>query len=271
MAPLTSQSLQHLFRVVYNRLCVPALWHGITETLMYLANSYDLPGSSAAAKELFQQWIVVPDGSRYFPGLQGHFYVQDVHDVHGAFLPHNPWILYLEWGSVSTPFLWLPAYGYCVHRGPLLHREKDFSFYQGCIRVCLGDKYLTPLIVIIIPHYLERRWFFQPWSTGLTTLEFTLPDVLIEPYQRLQWDWSDVAFGPCTSRQMEAFERLNQSWRRAKAAKKVIGREGWKNWWCFPGHSFYLLYVIARLCHNVSVISFCGNEYGTQGSVLWAT
>lgn len=199
----------------------------INLTLMTIFYSYDLPGSSATEDALFRQSssIVVPDGSSHFVGATGPVYPQDVREVRGAFMPQNPWILYLAWGPVDTPYLWLPAYRFFVHRGLLLSREQDFAFYQGCIRVCLDGREIAPLITIIIPHRLGGPERFHPsLPTHLKFSEFPLPSVEINSSQRVDWDWGAVTLSPFTERQTASLARLREAWRVARISGDIVGR-----------------------------------------------
>lgn len=189
--------------------------------------SYDLPGSSAANDVLFRQSssIDVPDGASHFVGADGPVYPQDVREVLGAFMPQNPWILYLAWGPVDTPYLWLPNYRFFVHRGRMLCREQNFSFYQGCVRVCLDGQDLAPLITIIIPHRLGGPERFHPsFPTRLRVAEFPLPLVEIASSLHLEWDWDSVELSPFTLRQTESLARLRDSWSEARRSGDIVGR-----------------------------------------------
>lgn len=207
--------------------CVPYFLRRVNVILMTGVVSYDLPGSSAADDVLFRQSssIVVPDGSSHFVGASGPVYPQDVREVGAAFMPQNPWILYVAWGPVDTPYLWLPNYRFFVHRGLLLCRERNFSFFQGCIRVCLNGQDLAPLITIIIPHRLGGPERFHPsLPTRLMISEFPLPLVEIASTHRREWDWGSVEFSPFTLRQTESLARLRESWNEARRSGDIVGR-----------------------------------------------
>ncbi|KZP05104.1 hypothetical protein FIBSPDRAFT_903768 [Athelia psychrophila] len=148
---------------------------------------YDLPGLSAADDVLFWQLllIIVPDGSSHFVGASGPVYPQDIREV----------------------------------------GERNFSFYQGCVRVCLNGQDLTPLITIIIPHRLGGPECLHPLlPTRLLISEFPLPLVEITSMHRREWDWGTVEFSPFTLRQTESLARLRESWNEARHLGDIIPR-----------------------------------------------
>ncbi|KZP24888.1 hypothetical protein FIBSPDRAFT_1010541 [Athelia psychrophila] len=78
-----------------------------------LADSEELDRSSSS--------INIPDGSRYFISALIPVYPDDVRVLLGNFMPQDPYMFFVAFGHVTSPFLYLPAFR-LVEIVPRVHR-----------------------------------------------------------------------------------------------------------------------------------------------------
>lgn len=159
------------------------------------------------------------DDSHHFVGLNEDLPPGSVCRVLGNFLPQNPSIFYVAWGQVThTPFLYLPAFHLAVTRGPLLHHEQNFSYYQAHTIVYVDGRLEFPVLTLMIPHHLGIPEAFQPspqmhQNNHLALFsDHVLPQVEICPHRFRIWQRERVELGPATVIQDATFTRLHNSW-----------------------------------------------------------
>lgn len=135
-------------------------------------------------------------------------------------------MFYVAQGHVNKPWLCLEAFHLYVTLGPLLHHEKNFSFFRARTIVYEGDQWFSPFITIILPHYLEFPIWFPSELRDLCTFsdraelkDLCLPMVEILPRVNPTWRRDVVTMGPSTEIQMAMISRLEQSW--AKNTRRV--------------------------------------------------
>lgn len=138
-------------------------------------------------------------------------------------MPHHPFIFFVKWGRVDTSWLYLPAFHMCVTRGPLLHHEKNFSYYQARTRVYVDDQRISPFLTLIIPHHLGFPEAFHLSVQDKHELpsrakfsDHVLPRVDIYAHRVRVWQWDRVNFYPWTEIQAASFARLQESWDASK-------------------------------------------------------
>lgn len=140
--------------------------------------------------------------------------------MQGDFLPHHPFIFFVDWsaGPLNTPWLYIPAFKLCVTRGCLLHHEMNFSYYQARTRVLVdGQEFSSPL-ALIIPHYDGHpepgSWLQDQHdlSSHISLADLKLPKVEIHTYCTRRWVWGDMDQSQWTEVQAESFDRLDKSW-----------------------------------------------------------
>lgn len=206
--------------------CVPVSVCRFAVILMSLFVIFDSRGlseSSADLLALFHQVSLLdnPDGSRYFAAASGPIFPHQVSCVRGNFMPQNPFIFYVTWGSLDTPWLFLPAFQLFVTCGRLLHHEHDFSYFQARTRVLVGTQRVSIPITLIIPHVVKCPGPFWPSFQDMVEMpyrtkleELILPEVEIYTHRDRVWDWTKVEQGPWTEAQAASCDKLRESWER---------------------------------------------------------
>ncbi|KZP29078.1 hypothetical protein FIBSPDRAFT_947084 [Athelia psychrophila] len=173
--------------------------------------------------------IDIPDGSRYFISALIPVYPNDVRVLLGNFMPQDPYMFFVAFGHVTSPFLYLPAFRLYVTLGPLLHHEMNFSFFRARTIIRSGQWWCAPFITLIIPHHLDfpvhlslaRRNLYQ-YTDRARLEDLDLPNVEIAPQVHRAWRRDVVVMGPITQIQAAMASRLEQSWKRSLRVKKEV-------------------------------------------------
>lgn len=201
-----SLTVPHPFNVILTGICDRVTSLGVLEEH---AENLDQQSPSAA----------IPAGSYNFIGARSPIYPRDMRAVLGDFMPHNPHMFFVAHGQFDTPWLYLEAFRLCVTLGPLLHHEKDFSFFGARTSVRDGNRLSSPLLTLIIPHYLGLPVWFPLGLQGLYQYtdraelkDLVIPEVAIDPRGVQVWRRNVVEMGPPTEIQAAAAVRLARSW-----------------------------------------------------------
>ncbi|KZP19333.1 hypothetical protein FIBSPDRAFT_892724 [Athelia psychrophila] len=173
--------------------------------------------------------IIIPDNSRYFINVLVPVYPGHICSLLGNFMTQDPYMFYVAFGHVTTPFLHLQAFDLFVTLGPLLHHEKNFSFFRARTIVHAGTWWFAPFLTLIIPHRLDfpirfplalRNLYQYTDLAGLDDLR--LPEVEIVPKCHRVWRRDLVEAGPITKIQAAMASRLQESWGRSLLVKKEV-------------------------------------------------
>lgn len=163
--------------------------------------------------------IVNPDGSCYFLGARSPLLPCDVRSVLGEFLPQHPFIFFVAYGRVDTPWLYLEAFRMCVTRGPLLHHEKNFSLFRAITPIGNGRQ---QLLTLIVPHRLGLPVWFPPMlqelcqnSDRAELKDLCIPEVEIVPRGHRAWRREMMVPGSYTELPVAMAARLERSWTKS--------------------------------------------------------
>ncbi|KZP16532.1 hypothetical protein FIBSPDRAFT_894964 [Athelia psychrophila] len=189
------------------------------------------PGVLADTEVLNRQSssIIIPDGSRYFISALVPVYPGDICSLLGNFMPQDPYMFYVAFGHVTTPFLHLQAFNLFITLGPLLHHEKDFSFFRARTIIHAGELWYAPFITLLIPHHLDFPIHFPPalrklyqYTDRAELSDVNLPNVEIIPKNHCAWRRTAVEMGPITEIQAAMASRLQESWGRSLLKTKEV-------------------------------------------------
>ncbi|KZP27729.1 hypothetical protein FIBSPDRAFT_886287 [Athelia psychrophila] len=144
-------------------------------------------------------------------------------------IPRDPYMFYVAFGHVTTPFLHLQAFNLFVTLGPLLHHEKDFSFFRARTIIHAGELWYAPFITLLIPHHLDFPIHFLPalrklyqYTDRAELSDVNLPNVEIIPKNHRAWRRTAVEMGPITEIQAAMASRLQESWGRSLLKTKEV-------------------------------------------------
>ncbi|KZP04750.1 hypothetical protein FIBSPDRAFT_967867 [Athelia psychrophila] len=189
------------------------------------------PGTLADSEELDRSSssINIPYGSRYFISALIPVYPNNVRVLLGNFMPQDPYMFYVAFGHVTSPFLYLPAFRLYVTLGLPLHHEMNFTFFRAHTIIRSGQWWCAPFITLIIPHHLDfpvhlslaRRNLYQ-YTDRAWLEDLDLPNVEIAPRVHRAWRRDVVVMGPITQIQAAMASRLEQSWKRSLRVKKEV-------------------------------------------------
>lgn len=161
--------------------------------------------------------INISGDSHFYVGACSPVSLRDVCILQGDFMPQDPFMFYVAHGRFNKPWLYLHAFHLCVTLGPLLHHEKNFSFFKARTMVCDDGQWVSPLLTLIIPHSLGLPIWFPPvfqellqFSDRAELQDLGLPDVAIDPRGVRVW-CNVVELGPLTRTQAAVASRLEQS------------------------------------------------------------
>lgn len=176
--------------------------------------------------------VDLPDGSCYFIGAQHPIYPGDVCSVLGKFMPQDPHVFYVAYGRMERPWIYLLGYCLFVTLGPLLHHERDFSFYRAHTIISEDDRIVSPLLTFIVPHYIDTPYSFPisllclyQHSDRAELADLLVPEVAPVPPAVCTWQRNVVTRGPSTVIQAAVADRLQQSWGLGSVSEGNVEQE----------------------------------------------